>query len=68
MDANSHKWLEDFKRINGVTNTPGRLDNIQSPLPITSHRARKPHRLKVLIDLTRVDLLLGRRRRDPHRT
>jgi hypothetical protein len=67
VDADSTAWLDNFKRLNGLNSTGSRFSNIQRPLPITSNRPRKPHRLKVLIDLTRVDLLLGRRRRDPHR-
>lgn len=67
MGDAERKWLENFRQINGLNNTRGCLNNIQPPLPITFNRPRKPHRLSALIDLTRVDVLLGRFRREPKR-
>lgn len=66
MGDEERKWLEKFKAVNGFNNTSPVFSNIQRSLPITSTRPRK-HRLSKLVDLTRVDMLLGRFRRNPRR-
>jgi hypothetical protein len=65
LDTDSTSWLENFKRLNGMDRTQPQL-NETLPLPgIIARRPRKPHRLSVLVDLTRVDVMLGRHRRGP---